>query len=149
MISIYSTNKNNSILIHGIIQRRKDMTIVQSDPRKTCSIVLIVIGGNSDDLRKEYDTVIPGFSTENDIIACCNEECDVIRIFYTADDFLKIPDSSLMTTIMEMAHGMYIDNKPPRIEIHLQSYGYGDDDYIKEIAVQEQYDRVTSTLLNL
>lgn len=125
------------------------MPITKSDTLVTRSIVLIVIDGDSDNIKNEYDFV-PGFSTEDNIIVGCNDGESVLRIFYTAHDFLSINDTSLadtITQIMQQVDG--VGDGCSRIALHLQSYGISDMCSIRGIAIQEQFDRVNAMLLDI
>lgn len=125
------------------------MPITKSDTLVTRSIVFIVIDGDSDNIKNEYDFV-PGFSTENNIIVGCNDEENVLRIFYTAHDFLSIHDTSLADTITQIMQQVdEIGGGCSRIDLHLQSYGISDMCSLTGIAIQEQFDRVNAMLLNI
>lgn len=129
------------------------MSTTKSDKCAEKTIIVIVIDGDPDMMKniakKHHDFNIK-FSTEDDIVVACDDELTVLRMFYTAKDFLNIQDMSIVYTMLEViAKSNGINEEPPRINVELDSYGPDSQDtFITKWALQEKFDRISAILIN-
>lgn len=129
------------------------MSTTKSDKCAGKTIIIIVIDGDPNmmkDIAKKYHDFNIKFSTEDDTVVACDDELTVLRIFYTAKDFLNIQDMSIVSTMLEViARSNGINGEPPRINVELDSYGPDDQNmFITKLALQEKFDRIAAILIN-